>query len=47
MNNLYYRLIKQSQREKLNINKKTLLKIKKLYEEEGKRCGGRRNDSEY
>ena len=37
MNNLYYRLIKQSQREKLNINKKTLLKIKKLYEEEGKR----------
>lgn len=37
MNNLYYRLIKQAQREKLNINKKTLLKVKKLYEEEGKR----------
>ena len=37
MNNLYYRLIKQAQREKININKKTLLKVKKLYEEEGKR----------
>ena len=37
MNNLYYRLLKESQREKLSINKKTLLKVKKLYEEEGKR----------
>ena len=45
MNNLYYRLLKESQREKLSINKKTLLKVKKLYEEESKKLISRLNNA--
>ena len=37
MNHLYYRLLKESQRKNLSINKKNLLKVKKLYEEEYKK----------
>ena len=45
MNNLYYRLLKESQREKLSINKKTLLKVKKLYEEESKKLISKLNNA--
>lgn len=45
MNNLYYRLLKETQRDKLSINKKTLLKVKKLYEEESKRLINKLNDT--
>ena len=45
MNNLYYRLLKESQREKLSINKKTLLKVKKIYEEESKKLISRLNNA--
>lgn len=45
MNNLYYRLLKESQREKLSINKKTLLKLKKLYEEESKKLISKLNNA--
>ena len=45
MNNLYYRLLKESQRKKLSINKKTLLKVKKLYEEESKKLISKLNNA--